>query len=115
MANACEHEWLDDTENWNGEHIEAVARCRECGELRIQPVCAAPYITLRVSLTEDRTEKLQEPLPSYVGTPASHIHEHFPGKSCEHDWGPWVSAVNKVVTSGVMRICKKCRAIELGP
>jgi len=59
----CEHEWKDCTEGWNRELIQAVTRCTKCGELRIQPVVTAPYITLKVSLTKDRAEELQEPLP----------------------------------------------------
>jgi hypothetical protein len=31
--------------------------------LRLQPIKPLKFLTLRVSLTEDRTEELQEPLP----------------------------------------------------
>lgn len=63
MAESCEHDWQDDSAHWNRELIKAASRCSRCGELRIQPVAKVPYITLRVSLTEDLTEPLQKPLP----------------------------------------------------
>ena len=60
----CKHDWRDDSGNWNRAIIKGVMRCAKCKQLRIQPVAPANFVTVKVDLSNDRAEELQEPLPA---------------------------------------------------